>query len=164
MLLDAAWNHDAGRRLQRRGAGDCRILRSSPSIFCRPRSPGARSTCSMRAGQRCGFSAARTGWCATPTGPMSRWRNARWGSGRRSSKISDLRSITPRRSSASARISRFSRSASAMLRAALVGQAIRRAFAALLPRHHPSARQQGRRAIGDRKAVGGSAGGDRRHR
>ena len=58
-----------------------------------------------------------------PTGLMSRWKNARWRSRRQSSKISDLPSMLPPRSSVSARISSFSHNASAMLRAALVDRA-----------------------------------------
>ena len=50
------------------------------------------------------------------------------------------------------------------MRAALADQCFGRTFAALLPRHHPSARQQRRRIVGDREAVGRSAGGDRRYR
>ena len=49
------------------------------------------------------------------------------------------------------------------VRAALADQRLRRPFAALLPRHHPPACQQGCRIVGDREAVGNSVGGNRRH-
>ena len=42
-----------------------------------PQTLGARSTDLMHAEYRSGFSADRTGWCATPTGLMSRSSSAR---------------------------------------------------------------------------------------
>jgi hydroxymethylpyrimidine pyrophosphatase-like HAD family hydrolase len=51
------------------------------------------------------------------------------------------------------------------VRTALAGQAsVRRAFAGLLSRHHPPARQQGRRVVGTRGAAGRSTSGDCRRR
>ena len=54
-----------------------------------PQVVGARSICSTHTAHRCGFSAATTGWCATPTRPTSGWKNTRYDSDRQRSKILD---------------------------------------------------------------------------
>ena len=140
------------------------ILRSSPNIFCRLRSLGVRSTCLMRAGHRCGFSAARTGWCADSDGPYVALEERTVGF-----PPTIVEDFGPALDTA-AKIVGVSKDFELLAQCERDVQrrarrsSVRRAFAALLPRHHPPARQQGRRIIGDREAVGYSVGGNRRYR
>ena len=160
----ASWHHDAGRRLQWRSDCDVRSCgHHRASAAAGDRSARGRHR-SMRSGSRCGSSAARTGWRAHRDGPYSglEERTVEF----RPTIVEDFGRCPryhrqDRRCQHGFRASRTMRARDAC-RARRSGN--RRAFAALLSRHHPSARQQGLRVIGDRGAVGCSVGGNRRHR
>ena len=88
-------------------------------------------------------SAGRTGWFATPAAPMSVKRHVPCGSGREWWRTLDATSMRAAKIVGVSKDFELLARCERDVRTALADHCHRRTFAALLPRHHPSARQQG---------------------